>query len=89
MLNKFIEKFKKEEKIILKLKVKPSVSKTEVKEILSDDTIKIDIAVPPINNKANIELIKFLSNKFHVDVENIKIIGGKKEKNKLIKLIKY
>jgi len=85
-MKKYIEKFRKEKEIYLNVKVKPGAPKTILKEIMSDKTLKIDISAPPERNQANQELIKFLANNFLVSKNNIKIISGKKEKNKLIKV---
>ena len=47
--------------IILKIKVVPNSSKNEVCG-LYEDMLKIKIKAPAIENQANVELIKFLSN---------------------------
>lgn len=72
----------------MRIKVRPGTSRSEVKQILEDDTIKINIAAKPINNQANIELIRFLSKVFSVAISQIKIISGKSESLKLIKITK-
>ena len=43
--------------------------------------IKLDVAAPPEHNKANIEVIKFLSKYFDADV---RIVSGLKAKRKII-----
>jgi len=83
---KYIEKLNKEKEIYLNIKVRPEAAKTILKEIMTDETLKIDISAPPERNKANQELIKFLANTFSVNKNNVKIISGKKEKIKLIKI---
>jgi len=88
MLNRFIKKLDEEGEIYLKIKVRPGASKNELKDILDDDTLKIDISAQPLKGKANQELILFLSKEFYIRKKNIKIISGAKDKIKLIKLIK-
>ncbi|HAM87926.1 MAG: hypothetical protein US83_C0016G0006 [Candidatus Falkowbacteria bacterium GW2011_GWC2_38_22] len=88
MLSKFQDKLNANKELYLRVKVRPGSSKNEVNQILDDDTIKISIAAKPINNQANKELIKFLSKIFAVATDQIKIISGKSESLKLIKIIK-
>ena len=87
MLEEYVEKFNKNKEVYLRIKGRPGAAKTEIKEILDDDTIKITIAAAPEKGKANQELIKFLSKTFAVDKNNVKILSGKSEKIKLIKII--
>ncbi|MBS3107611.1 YggU family protein [Candidatus Woesearchaeota archaeon] len=68
---------------ILSIKVKPNARKTEIKEI-KENVYHINIKAPAEDNKANLELIKFLSKHFKKEV---KIISGFTSKNKLIKLL--
>lgn len=72
----------------MRIKVRPGVAKSAVREIMQDEeeTIKIDIAAPPVKGKANQELVKFLAKEFAVGKENVKIISGAGEKVKLVKL---
>lgn len=88
MLTKFQNKLNKNFEIYLRVKVRPGAQKSEIKQILDDDTIKINIAAKPINNQANTELLKFLSKTFTVLTEQVKIISGKSESLKLIKIKK-
>jgi len=46
---------------VYKIKVIPNSSKNEIVEKMSDGTIKIKLKAPPIDGKANEELIKFLA----------------------------
>ncbi len=72
----------------LRIKTRPNSSKTQIKEKMKDGTIKLDVAAIPEKNKANQEIIKFLSKKFEVLKDNVIIVSGKKDRIKLIKIIK-
>lgn len=76
----------------LRVKVTPQSSKNEITEIIMNpetgETIKIKIKAPPEKNKANIELIKFLSKYLGTDKNKIEIIAGKTERTKLIRITK-
>jgi len=72
----------------LRVKVIPKSPKTELVEVMDDEekTLKIRIKAVPEKGKANAELIKFLSREMRVPKENIKIISGKTDHLKLIKI---
>lgn len=72
--------------VYIRVKVRPGAPKTGFVGIMADDTIKINIAAKPERNLANTELMNFLSRSFTVDKDNIKILSGKTERTKLIKL---
>jgi uncharacterized protein (TIGR00251 family) len=62
------------------VRVKPNSPKTRIVSE-TDSELIVEVAAPAENNKANIELIKFLSKKFS---KNVRIIRGLKSKKKLI-----
>jgi uncharacterized protein len=74
----------------LRIKVLPRSATTEIAEIMTDSedkkTIKIKVRAIPEKGRANKELIKFLSKETGVDIKKIKIISGKSEQLKLIKI---
>jgi uncharacterized protein (TIGR00251 family) len=63
----------------LNIKVKPNSKKNEIN--LKDEVYEVRIKAPPEDNKANLELIKFLSKKFNT---RIRIKSGLTSKNKVI-----
>lgn len=54
--------------------------------ILDDGTIKIKLNSPPIDGKANEELIRYLAGVLQIPKTNIEIISGQSGKDKLIVL---
>lgn len=88
MLEEFIKKLNKNLELYLRLKINPSSAKSEIKDVMADETIKINISAPAEKGKANKELIKFLSKQFKIDKNNIKIISGAGDRLKLIKINK-
>lgn len=77
---------KKDEGIIVKLKISPNASKNEI--IKTPDGVKIKITSQPIDGKANKCLVEFLSKQFKIPKSSIEIIRGEtsKEKTLLIKV---
>ena len=88
MLVKFKKFYQENGEVYLRVKVRPNAAKTGVKEIMADQTIKIDIAAPAVKGRANQELIKFLVEQFDTVTGNIKIISGAGDRVKLAKLMK-
>ncbi len=70
---------------IIKVKVKPNSKQQLIKEE-TDGSWKICLKSPPVDGKANQELIKLLAKKFNVRKSEITIKSGCSSKNKLIEL---
>ena len=86
MLKEFRQQLAENGEIYLRVKVRPGANKTQIKEIMNDETIKIDIAAMPVKGKANQELIKFLALKLATSQNDVKIISGVASKIKLVKI---
>lgn len=71
--------------MIIKIKVVPQSSKNELTQ-MSDGTTKIKLKSPPVEGKANEELIKFLSKYFRVAKSLIIIKKGLTSKNKIVEI---
>jgi uncharacterized protein (TIGR00251 family) len=72
--------------LYLKIKVNPNRPKTEWGDTLQDGTRKVKIAAPPEKGKANRELIRFLSEIYDVPTSRIKVVAGKSNAFKLIRI---
>jgi hypothetical protein len=68
-----------------KVKVKPN-SKMQKVEEASDGSLIVHLKSPPVNGKANEELIKALSEKFDVPKSRIKIKSGLSSRQKIIEI---
>ncbi len=77
---------KKEEGLIVSLRISPNASKNEI--IKTDDGVKIKITAPPVDGKANKCLVEFLSKLFKIPKSSIEILRGEtsKEKTLLLKI---
>lgn len=73
--------------IALPVRVIPRASRNEIVEILSDQTVKIRLKAPPVEGKANEELIKFLSKVLDIPKSNFEIVAGKTGRDKLISIL--
>jgi uncharacterized protein len=79
----------------LRIKVIPKSHKTELVEILEEQTndgptqtYKIRLKAAPEKGRANDELIRFLSKELKVPKANISIISGKTDRIKLLRILK-
>lgn len=71
----------------LAIRVTPRSRKNEIVDILNDGTIKIRLIAPPVEGKANIALIKFLSTVLDVPRSNIEIVAGDTGRDKLVSIL--
>jgi hypothetical protein len=72
--------------LTLFLKARPSAPKNQIKGLLSDGTLKIDIAAAPEDGKANDALMRFLAEEFGVPIGNIELLSGPASRKKLVKI---
>lgn len=66
-------------------KVKPNSKNQNIKEE-TDGSLTIHLKSPPLNGKANEELIKLLVKKFNVTKSSIRIKSGLSSRQKLIEI---
>lgn len=69
------------------IRVTPRMAKNEIYDILDDGTVKIRLTAPPVEGKANKELIKFLSQILDVPASSIEIIAGQTGHDKLVSIL--
>ena len=74
------------EGIIFNVKLVPNSSFSKIVDF-TDDYVRIKISSPPIENRANKELIEFCSHLFKVNKSKIKIVSGEKSKIKKVLLV--
>ena len=67
------------------VKVKPNSKQQNIKEAV-DGSLIVHLKSPPIDGKANEELIQLLAKKFNVAKSQIKIKSGLSSKNKLVEI---
>ncbi|MGB6607203.1 MAG: DUF167 domain-containing protein, partial [Atribacterota bacterium] len=69
----------------MKVKIVPGSSKNKIIGAYNN-ALKISIAAPPVEGKANKKCIAYLAKYFDVAKSKIEIISGQTGKNKLIKI---
>lgn len=71
---------------VIVVRVHPNAKRTQLKEVMSDGSLKVDIAAPADGGKANRELIRFLASHFGVPVGHIEMVAGEASRTKMIKV---
>ncbi|MBI1858933.1 MAG: YggU family protein [Candidatus Melainabacteria bacterium] len=71
--------------LILSVYIVPRSSKTEIVGPYGD-ALKIKLNAPPVDGKANEELVYFLSKKLKISKSNIKMISGFNQKRKVLSI---
>lgn len=71
----------------LTIRVTPRSRKTEIGGVLDDGTLRIRVAAPPVEGKANKELIAFLAKVLGVRKNKVEIVAGEKGLDKIISVL--
>lgn len=71
--------------VILTLHVQPGAKRSEVSG-LHGDALKIRLAAPPIEGRANEALLRFISELFAVPVRNVELLRGAQSRHKMVKV---
>jgi uncharacterized protein len=67
------------------VQITPNAPRSEIVGWLGEK-LKIKIKAPPVDGKANAELVRFLAEKFSVKQNTIRIVRGETSKTKIIEL---
>ncbi|MDF1499843.1 MAG: DUF167 domain-containing protein [Anaerolineales bacterium] len=71
----------------LTIRVTPRANKTEIGGVLDDGTLRIRLAAPPVEGKANQALVVFLAEVLGVRKNKIEIVAGERGRDKIISVI--
>lgn len=86
MIDVFRQRLQEAKRLDITVRVRPHAPESKVVDVLTDDSIKIDLAAAAEDNEANIELVKFLAEAFGVAAANITILSGKTARMKLVRI---
>jgi len=71
--------------LIINIKVEPRSSRSGITGSYGDG-LKVRLTSPPVEGKANKELIEVLAKEFRIRKKDVEILSGEKSKNKIVKL---
>lgn len=66
------------------VRVTPRASHNKIMELQSDGTVRVHIAAAPVDDQANRELVKFMSEVLGVPKSRIDIVAGSAGRDKII-----
>ncbi len=76
--------------IVLKLHVQPGAKRTEVAGTHGEGAqarLKIRLAAPPVDGKANAELVRCLAAAFDVPLRNVTVLSGETSRQKTVRVL--
>jgi len=76
---------KEKDYLVINVKVEPRSSRSGIVGPYGD-AIKVKLTSPPVEGKANRELVEVLAKNLGIAKKNVEIISGKSSKNKIVKL---
>lgn len=71
--------------LLLQLRIQPGASRNEFVS-LQGDHYKVRIAAPPVDGKANAQLLKFLAKEFGVGNSRVSLVSGSSSRNKRVRI---
>ncbi len=72
--------------ITFSVKARPGAHKTELRDVLEDGTIKVNVAAAPEDGKANAELVDFLAEGLGIPKDHVEIRAGQTSPRKTIRI---
>ncbi len=73
------------EVVLLSLHVQPGAKRSEVSG-LHGDALKIRLAAPPIEGRANEALLRFVAELFAVPLRNVELLRGAQSRHKTVRV---
>jgi len=70
---------------IFKIHLLPRASRDEICG-LQGDAIKVTVTAPPIEERANMALQRFIAKKLHLAASQVEIMAGKRSRKKILKV---
>lgn len=67
--------------------ISPGAKQNEYLGINTEGVMRIRISAPPVDGKANLELLVFLGKLLNIPTSRIQILHGEKSKRKFIKIL--
>jgi uncharacterized protein len=80
-----IEVSEKNEAVTFRVRAQPRAAKTEIVGEYGG-AVKLRIAAPPVDGKANDEMIRFFSKLFMIPNRSVEIVSGDSSRDKIVRL---
>lgn len=73
--------------VLIRIFVKPGSPRLSFPAGIEDGFVILEVRSPPLAGKANRELVKSVAKFFGVSSSNVSIIGGIKDRNKIVRVL--
>lgn len=70
--------------VFISLRVSPGAKRTAVEGVYGEDSLKLKVAAPPVDGKANAEVEAFLAKLLGVRKSDVEVIRGMSNRNKTV-----
>jgi len=70
----------------LTVRVSPGASRTEIAGRMADGRLKVRVAAPPEDGRANAALLKLLARELGVDARDVALVAGHGARDKLVEV---
>ncbi len=70
--------------ILLNLRVSPGAKRTSIEGPYGENALKLRVAAPPVDGKANAEVERFLAESFGVSRSDVTVIRGSSSRDKVV-----
>ena len=70
--------------VLVRLRVSPGARKTSVKGVYGEDAVKLSVAAPPVDGKANAEVERFLAGLLSVRTSDVSVVHGASSRDKSV-----
>jgi len=74
--------------VTFSVRARPHAPRTAVKDVMDDGSVKIAVAAPAEEGKANEELVRFLAEEFGVHSSQVEILSGGGNRRKMVRITK-
>ena len=81
------EKVGADDALLLTLHVQPGARRTEVAG-MHGDALKVRLAAPPVDGKANAELLRYLASEFGVPLRQVALVRGETSRLKVVRVVR-
>jgi uncharacterized protein len=80
------QRLRDEGRIDLIIRVRPHAARSQLMDILEDGSLKVAVAAPTEDGRANTALVKLLAELFDIPVSSVSILSGANARIKLVRL---
>jgi len=67
------------------VRVQPRTARTAITGMMGD-VVKLSLSAPPVDGKANVAVVEFLSEVFSVPRSAVQVVTGERSRNKVVRI---